>query len=513
MTARPDIVEIYRSVREALPSERSALLQSLTSGDPDLRRRIESMLGRCSTRVVSHVAIPKVRGPAQPELPGLEILQELGAGGMGIAYLARDKVLQREVVLKTVLDQRWDQADVYALFEREAAITAQLQLPGVPPVFRTGKLADGRPYLLMKRVGGASLEDLLAARSDLEADHARFLAIFAGLCSTMAEAHERGIAHRDLKPLNIFVEGDHDVLVLDWGLAKNTSDKGAEVTTSPLLEEGSEFATPGPFASPWSLKRGTPGHLAPEALSTDERKLDRRSDVFSLGVMLTQILQGSNPLKGIQELDTLLQAIEATRTSLGAAEKAVELHRLAAHCLAADPDARPASAGAVASVVLAYQRGVAAARARAEIDAAEARGSAKEARRTTRAVFLVAMLVLGFFGVGAYLLWNAARESRLRNQRVNGLLASAEAVLAERPEQARELAMQARVLAAEEGGELEANASSMLQRADQELIAFRCPRSSSRRSRKRATTSSATSGAGRRRRANLLGKATRPKPI
>src|SRR5262249_102565 len=105
-------------------------------------------------------------------------------------------------------------------FLDEARITAQLQHPGIPPVFEVGRLSDARPYLAMKLIKGRTLEELLRERSGLAADRGRFLSVFQQVCQAVGYAHSKHILHRDLKPANVMVGAFGEVQVMDWGLAK-----------------------------------------------------------------------------------------------------------------------------------------------------------------------------------------------------------------------------------------------------------------------------------------------------
>jgi eukaryotic-like serine/threonine-protein kinase len=156
--------------------------------------------------------------PAAPS--GYELLDEIGRGGMGIAYRARDLTLAREVAVKLLPDGYTDSSTVARRFVEEAQITGQLQHPGIPAVYQTGMTPDARPFLAMKLVRGRTLAQILADRTDSSADRSRFLAIFEHVCHAVGYAHAHDIIHRDLKPSNIMVGAFNEVQVMDWGLAK-----------------------------------------------------------------------------------------------------------------------------------------------------------------------------------------------------------------------------------------------------------------------------------------------------
>ena len=139
---------------------------------------------------------------------------------MGTIVLARDESLGRTVVLKILLEKHQKNHELSDRFRREAAITAQLQHPGIPPVYGAGKLSDTRPFFSMRLVQGQTLAQLLSESVDHLKDRPRFLTIFEQVCQTVAFAHARGVIHRDLKPANIVVGDYGSVYVMDWGIAR-----------------------------------------------------------------------------------------------------------------------------------------------------------------------------------------------------------------------------------------------------------------------------------------------------
>ena len=155
-----------------------------------------------------------------PQVPGYELFGEVGRGGMGVVYRARDLSLDRDVAVKLLQDGYPADSPIARRFTDEARITAQLQHPGVPAVYRVGTLPDGRPFLAMKLIKGRTLAALLGERPDPAADRGRFVAIFEHVCQAVAYAHSLRVIHRDLKPSNVMVGKFGEVQVMDWGLAK-----------------------------------------------------------------------------------------------------------------------------------------------------------------------------------------------------------------------------------------------------------------------------------------------------
>ena len=149
------------------------------------------------------------------------LLDQVGRGGMGVVYRARDDTLGRELAIKI---SRLPEPCGVRRFLAEAQIVSQLQHPGIVPVYDIGQLGDQRPFFAMKLVEGRTLADLLSDRPSPATDLPRFLGLFQQTCQTLAYAHSREVIHRDLKPANIMLGAYGEVLIMDWGLAKVLDD-------------------------------------------------------------------------------------------------------------------------------------------------------------------------------------------------------------------------------------------------------------------------------------------------
>jgi predicted Ser/Thr protein kinase len=201
-----------------------------------------------------------------------EVHGRLGRGGMGVVYIAHDRILERDVAVK-VLDDLPRSADAARLL-REARILGSLEHPGIVPVHDAGMLADGRVYYVMKLVRGERLDVAIRTRTMGER-----LDLFLRICEAVSFAHAQGIVHRDLKPQNIMLGAFGEVLVMDWGVAKS-----AESTTRALSDHAPEAAE----------IIGTPGYMAPEQ-ERDAREADQRADVYALGVILDSLVSAPAP--------------------------------------------------------------------------------------------------------------------------------------------------------------------------------------------------------------------------
>ena len=223
--------------------------------------------------MISEPALDRLSAMFQgPDVSGTryELISVLGRGGMGVVYLARDAVLDREVALK-IVERLSEDAN-------EARILARLEHPGIVPVHDFGELPDGRLFYAMKRVRGDRLDRWMAAGRGL----AEKLGVFLRVCEAVAFAHAHEVLHRDLKHENVMVGPFGEALVMDWGLARrlgSTEARGAAVT--------------GPGGTLAGAIVGTPAYMAPEQARGAE--VTSRSDVYGLGAILSSLLAGSPP--------------------------------------------------------------------------------------------------------------------------------------------------------------------------------------------------------------------------
>ncbi len=200
-----------------------------------------------------------------PCIPGYELHEVLGEGGMGIVYRVKDRVFRRSLAVKVLAAKHKENADLKRRFLEEAQLMGQLQHPGIPPVHELGAMSDGRPYLAMKLIRGRSLAALLKERAQPAQDQPRLVGIFEQVCRTVAYSHAQGIIHRDLKPGNVMVGAFGEVQVMDWGLAKVLGAPASAVTEAPQASVISTVRSEEPDAATQpGLAMGTPAYMAPE---------------------------------------------------------------------------------------------------------------------------------------------------------------------------------------------------------------------------------------------------------
>jgi hypothetical protein len=255
-----------------------------------------------------------------------EIQSPLGAGGMGEVYRARDPRLKREVAIKVLPQAFSSDADRLRRFEQEALATAALNHPNILAVFDIGT-SEGSPYVVSEMLEGETLRERLrsgaiAGRKTL--DYA--LQIAHGL----AAAHEKGIIHRDLKPENLFFTKDGRVKILDFGLAKLTQSDSADHSSQPTMTHATELGT----------VLGTAGYMSPE--QARGVAVDARSDIFSFGAILYEMLSGKRAFHGETPADTMSAILKENPADLNETNRNVSpaLERIVQHCLEKNPEQR-----------------------------------------------------------------------------------------------------------------------------------------------------------------------------
>ena len=297
------------------PEEREAVRRRLAKLDAMYRRMTEPDAVRSATleapnpvpATAANVAGEMTtdgQGPAGsgaspwPYVPGYEIQGELGRGGMGVVYKARQIDLQRPVALKMILAGAHASATQLERFRAEARAEARLQHPNIVQVYEIGA-HDGLPYFSLEFVDGGSLGQKAARQPQPPREAAQLVEVLA---QAVHYAHERGIIHRDLKPANVLLCADGTPKIADFGLAKFLDDESGATYTGMVI--------------------GTPSYMAPEQALGQNRDITRATDVYALGAILYELLTGRPPFLAATMLDTVEQvrtaeAVPPSRLSPG----------------------------------------------------------------------------------------------------------------------------------------------------------------------------------------------------
>lgn len=271
------------------PAERTAYLKRVCGNDTELLARMEALLKVNANEysfleaVAPHLGItleeePLAEGPGTV-IGRYKLLEKIGEGGMAVVYMAeQEKPIRRKVALK-IIKLGMDTKSVIARFEAERQALAMMDHPNIAKVHDAGATKTGRPYFVMELVKGTSITEYcdknkLSTKERLE--------LFIQVCNAIRHAHENGIIHRDIKPSNIMVtlhDGRPMPKVIDFGIAKATSQRLTEKT----------------LFTRYAQMIGTPAYMSPEQAEMGDSEIDMRTDIYSLGILLYEMLTGTTP--------------------------------------------------------------------------------------------------------------------------------------------------------------------------------------------------------------------------
>jgi len=403
------------------------------------------------TPVPTDRAGDRVRADAGPRrrLGNYELLAEIGRGGMGVVYKARQIGLGRIVALKLIRAGDDCGAHDLARFRIEATAAAQLQHPNIVQVYEVGE-EDGRPYLSLEWVDGGTLEQRLAGTPQPALDAA---ALVERLARAVQHAHERGVIHRDLKPSNILLVSGGVVSggVVSGGVvsgewSENTTHHSTTHQTSSQQPKITDFG----LARRWPIGKteheardgptqtgailGTPGYMAPEQAGGRSREVGPAADIYALGAILYALLTGRPPFRGVSVLETLEQVRSQEPVAPTRLQPKVprDLETICLKCLAKEPEWRYSSAAALADDL---QRFLAGQPIRARPTSTWERAAKWAKRRPAVAGLLSALVMITALGlIGVTLLWRqtaaALRSEKEERQRAQAALAGKTIALA-----------------------------------------------------------------------------------
>ncbi len=327
--AYPELSQELRELWGAvMVADAVAAHSAITSDSPPQHAGFKQTASYLTRSDNSSIILPR-------RLGDYELLEELGRGGMGVVYKARQISLGRIVALKMILRGALASTVEINRFQAEAEAVARLEHPNIVPLYEIGQL-DGQPYFSMQFVGGTTLARCLADGPLAPREAASILAL---VCRAVHLAHRQGLLHRDLKPSNILLDEDGRPLVTDFGLAKRFADEDSLTHSGAVV--------------------GTPSYMAPEQAAGGRGDVGPASDVYSLGTILYQMLTGRPPFQAASPVDTVLMVLEQDplppRVVNAKADR--ELEMIALKAIQKPTDLRYASAEEMAADLEAYLAG------------------------------------------------------------------------------------------------------------------------------------------------------------
>src|SRR5262245_46869362 len=336
--------QLFQAALERAPEDRAAFISEACGDDDSLRREVEALLasdGQAESFMDAPayvVAAPLIVGDdAQPllgkSLGHYRIISLVGKGGMGEVYRAEDTRLRREVAIKVLPADFGEDADRLRRFEQEAQAASALNHPNIITIHEMGE-AEGARYIVTEYVAGETLRQRLTRSPQQKMEPKEAVEVIVQIAAALSAAHEAGITHRDIKPENVMVRPDGLVKVLDFGLAKLSERPAA----APEVDSGAEKTAR--LSTEPGIVMGTMSYMSP--VLARGQKGDQRTDIFSLGVMLYEMVAGRRAFEGATTNDVVAALLTADPAPLSqrCAETPAELEQITKKCLAKDREAR-----------------------------------------------------------------------------------------------------------------------------------------------------------------------------
>jgi serine/threonine protein kinase len=327
---------LYGQARQLKSSERAAYLREACGGDTHLQLQVESLLENSDkAEVEAFMETPALAEAADSPLHGRRIahyaiVEQIGVGGMGEVYRAKDAKLGRDIALKVLPSSLVQDTNRRSRFEREARLLAALNHPNIAAIYGVEDAGEGYA-LVLELVEGPTIADRLKA-GPISVKEA--LSIARQIANALEAAHEKNIVHRDLKPANIKIAANGVVKVLDFGLAK-------ALESESVVEHASEAPTHASIATRQGAILGTPAYMSPEQATGQSGLLDTRTDIWAFGCVLYEMLSGQRPFPGNSISETIAGVLGLEPNWEVLPETAPEgVKRLLRRCLTKDPKQR-----------------------------------------------------------------------------------------------------------------------------------------------------------------------------
>src|SRR5262245_12470981 len=394
------IERLYHAAHERGPDTRERFLDEACAGDEALRREVAGLLA-CDVPSDSFIQSPAIEIAARAmaaephvetsnktmgslvvgsQIGAYTLLEPLGRGGMGEVHLALDTRLGRKVALKLLPAEFTTDAERLRRFELEARAASALNHPNIITIHEIGE-TDSTHYIVTEYVEGETLRQRLTNGPQIGMKLSETIGLAAQIAAALAAAHGAGIIHRDIKPENVMVRRDGLVKVLDFGLAKLTEP------SSPAV--GTQAATLARNRTDTGVVMGTPRYMAPEQARGE--RVDARTDIFSLGVVVYEMLAGRTPFNGATASDCIAAILKEEPPELSETNQKVtpQLEKIVRRCLEKRPEQRFQSASDLSFALEALSNS-----SGARVDTA----AALSVRKRERLVWLAVALLLGVFG-------------------------------------------------------------------------------------------------------------------